>query len=239
MISLPQKKRIQGGHDGRANGRDDGQELEQSEDGGRDTKRPTPADEGRNHHRKNPAMSGPTRWHDASGRLPGWLPDRVRPWVALNSSMTRALRQHMGGALQLHVLRGEMGAFLPDEALALGTGKSGGYVREVVLGDGKRPWIAARTVSTRYLPGQRHSLSKLGSRPLGEWLFARGSPRWTRRECTTIQRDAALQPLVRRAAGYVHEACWARRTVFIHEGHRLLVTEIFMPAMWRRRWWPR
>ncbi len=181
-------------------------------------------------------MSGPTRWHDASGRLPGWLPDRVRPWVALNSSMTRALRQHVGDALQLHVLRDETGAFLPDEALALGTGKLRGHVREVVLGDGQRPWITARTVYTRYLPGQRHSLSKLGTRPLGELLFAWGLPRWTRRECTTIRRDAALQALVRRPAGYVRQTCWARRTVFIHEGHRLLVTEIFMPAMWRRRW---
>lgn len=181
-------------------------------------------------------MTGPTRWYDASSRLPGWLPDPVRPWVALTSSMTCALRQRVGDALQLEVLRDETGAFLPDEALALGTGKLGGHVREVVLGDGQRPWITARTVYTRYLPGQRHSLSGLGSRPLGELLFARGSPRWTRRECTTIRRDAALQPLVRRAAGCIQEACWARRTVFLHEGHRLLVTEIFMPAMWRRRW---
>jgi chorismate--pyruvate lyase len=147
--------------------------------------------------------------------------------------MTRALQRHVGDDVRVRVLREGTGTLLPDEVRALGSARQIGHVREVALQTDGRAWMVARTVYFRRTHGARHALSSLGTRPLGELLFAGGAPRWSLRECATLSAHAPLFALIRRAGGRVRPPCWARRTVFLFHGQRLLVTEIFLPAMFR------
>ncbi len=174
------------------------------------------------------------QWRDVSGRRPRRVPSAVRAWLRLETSMTHALRRAFGVGLHVRVLHDAAGALLPDEAGALGTRRCCGHVREVALRDERQTRVVARTVYTRRAQGEQRALATLGSRPLGDVLFAAGQPRWRLRQFAVLQARMPLFALVRRAAGDVRAPCWARRTVFLFEHQRLLVTEIFMPAMFRR-----
>jgi chorismate--pyruvate lyase len=147
--------------------------------------------------------------------------------------MTCALQHHVGADVRVRVLREGTGTLLADEVRALGSARRIGHVREVALQTDGRVWMVARTVYFRRTYGARHALSSLGTRPLGELLFAGGVPRWSLRECAMLSARAPLFALIRRAGGRVWPPCWARRTVFLFQGQRLLVTEIFLPAMFR------
>lgn len=173
------------------------------------------------------------QWRDVPAWRPGRVPAAVRAWLRLETSMTHALRQTFSTGLHVRVLHDAAGALLPDEASALGTRCYGGHVREVALRDERQTWVVARTVYMRRSHGEHRELATLGSRPLGDLLFAAGQPRWRLRQYAALQARMPLFALVRRAAGDVRAPCWARRTVFLFEHQRLLVTEIFMPAMFR------
>jgi len=160
-------------------------------------------------------MRAAQRWHKVSRRLPSWVPPRLRSWIGLNSSMTRALQQYVGDDIRVRVLREGTGSLLPDEARALGSARRIGHVREVALQTDDRVWLLARTVYFRRTHGERHALRSLGTRPLGELLFAGGVPRWSLRECATLPTHAPLFALIRRAGGRVRPPCWTRRTVFL------------------------
>ncbi len=145
--------------------------------------------------------------------------------------MTRALQQAFGGTVTVKVLGDRSGNLLPDEVALLDTPARAGHVREVILQCGQRARMAARTVYVSTTLCADLKLRSLGARPLGELLFAEGPPEWLKREFAVIEAGTPLSMLVRRATGRSDERCWARRTVFLLGHERLLVTEIFLPAM--------
>lgn len=158
---------------------------------------------------------------------------RVRRWIRLDSSMTIALRQAYGSGVGVAVLRDAPGALLADEADALGTARTCAHIREVALRDEQQIWLVARTVYLRRAQGKPSALTGLGPRPLGELLFAAMKPRWRLREYARLHARMPLYALLRQARGCVSAPSWARRTVFLFENQPLLVTEVFMPAMFR------
>lgn len=180
-------------------------------------------------------MSLPTGWRDASAGLPDDVPPSVRPWILLATSMTQALQQAFGIDLHVRVLHDASGPLLADESGLLAASAGSGCVREVALHTDSEVLLAARTV---YLPGHsgaHRKLASLGSRPLGELLFAEGEPRWLQRQFVLLDSRAPLFVLVRRVAADTVHSCWARRTVFLFGHQRLVVTEIFLPAMFSRK----
>ncbi len=162
------------------------------------------------------------RWRDAALPLTVRMPAAARRWSRLDTSMTQALVQRFGPGLRVEVRFDGTGRLLPDEARLLGTRRQRGRVREVMLGAGGRALLAARTVHASRRLGAHPALASLGSRPLGALLFAGGKPRWMRRE---------YAGLALRLAPGRRQRCWARRTVYLYERQRLLVTEVFLPAM--------
>ncbi len=147
--------------------------------------------------------------------------------------MTQALQQAFGATVKVQVLCDGSGKLLADEVALLDAPVHAGHVREVILTCGPMARMAARTVYVSTTLRADLKLRSLGARPLGELLFAGGAPRWSLRECATLSAHAPLFALIRRAGGRVRPPCWARRTVFLFHGQRLLVTEIFLPAMFR------
>lgn len=115
-----------------------------------------------------------------------------------------------------------------DERAVLG-GAPGGraWVREVLLlADGVPVVFARSVVRPEAMRGAWRLLDVLGTRPLGAVLFAdprvvRGALHYRR----LSPREARCRPWC--AAG----AHWARRRAFIRQGHVLLVTELFLPAL--------
>jgi len=85
------------------------------------------------------------------------------------------------------------------------------WCREVVLhGDGK-PWVAARTLISKGLFTHYQSLSTLGDKPIGEWLFALSPQRLG----TQWAQDSA-------------GGLYARRSLFLVQEMPLLISELFL-----------
>lgn len=106
------------------------------------------------------------------------------------------------------------------------------YVRDVLLTGGGHIRVFAHSVLPRSsLHGDWCGITRLGTKPLGETLFT--DPR-IRRLGLTMRRLDARHPLyraARRHTGITAQHLWARRSVFCLNGHPLLVTEVFLPAI--------
>lgn len=145
--------------------------------------------------------------------------------------MTQALAARFGPDIEVVLHAGGCGRLAPDEARLLGTRRRHGQVREVRLRAGRTGLLAARTVYVSRRLRTHPTLVGLGSRPLGELLFVGVRPRRKQRQYAR-RVPVRIQPEGRPGA-VGRRCCWARRTVYLYERQRLLVTEIFLPAMLR------
>lgn len=177
-------------------------------------------------------MEPTTLWRDAHGDTLSDVPDELRRWLLLGTSMTVELRRWFRSEIGVRLLLQCRGALLPDESALLGTGAQLGEVREVALQLGPLSLLAARTVHVSPQLGRR--ICSLGSRPLGALLFGAGKPQPDVRQFALLPPGSVPAQLAQRAAGRAIDACWARRSLFRMDGQRLLVTEIFLPAMLAR-----
>lgn len=168
------------------------------------------------------------RWLDHPFRAPrslhGWLSDR--------GSLTRHLKAKHTDFRVRPVAQGFAPPFL-DEARTLRLKpKTHAYVRDVLLiGDGHIRVFAHSVLPRDSLRGAWCGITRLGTRPLGEALFT--NPR-IRRLGLSMRRLDARHPLyraARRHTGVSVPYLWARRSVFCLDGHPLLVTEVFLPAV--------
>ena len=168
----------------------------------------------------------------------GWLahpfraPRALRGWLSDRGSLTRRLKARHADFRVSPVARGFAPPFL-DEAQALRLSpKAHAYVRDVLLMGGGHIRVFAHSVLPRAsLRGGWCGITRLGTKPLGEALFT--DPR-IRRLGLTIRRLDARHPLYRAATrhtGLTEHYLWARRSVFCLNGHPLLVTEVFLPAI--------
>lgn len=154
-------------------------------------------------------------------------------WLFDTTSLTQRLRQACRGRLEVRVVGQTRGRPLRDERMALGMRRPGdALIRMVYLVCDGRPWVFARTViPLRTLSGAQRRLKRLGSKPLGEVLFADKS---MRREEMEVARLAAGQPVFEMAAQRLASRpreIWGRRSVFYLQGKPLLVSEMFLPDL--------
>jgi chorismate--pyruvate lyase len=104
----------------------------------------------------------------------------------------------------------------------------------VLLHSGGKPLVLARTVIPAHtLRGVHHNLSRLGSRPLGEVIFA--DPRLQRLEMhvANVKPGDWSRQLVEQVP--INEPLWGRRTVYEIRRRQLLVSEFFLPELVERR----
>ncbi len=161
------------------------------------------------------------------------IPDGVGDWLQDPGSLTARLKNTCPGHFRVRLLRQEWERPLYSETRVLGMRRGEvAFIREVELLCDETPWVFARTViPARSLRGPARHLTLLGTRPLGEVLFA--DPR-TRRGPMEIARLSPRHPLFAAAtaewAETPHEI-WGRRTLFHLSGVPLLVNEIFLPSI--------
>lgn len=169
--------------------------------------------------------------------VPGWRFRARRPdaptldWLLDPGSLTARLVALAGGDFRVRVTRLAWGLPTRDEADALGL-RPGEWalVREVTLVGGGADWVVARSIIPRAtLGGRNRQLARLGTRPLGAFLFR--DPTLRRRAVQII----TLPDSAPRATGHSTSASthtvWGRRSTFILRGKPLLVAEYFLPAL--------
>jgi len=157
---------------------------------------------------------------------------RLRHWLLDRGSLTRRI-QWRCDCFRVEILSQRIAAVDRDECAVIGV-RAGVrcVVREVSLNCGPRPVVFAHSVAAlRALRGPWRMLATLGVRPLGSALFADSR---TKRHALRFRRLNPRHELYRRACELLERppAClWARRSLFVRRGARLLVTEVFLPAI--------
>lgn len=152
-------------------------------------------------------------------RAGGPLPPRWRPWLLGRDSLTAQLKALSGGQFSVQLLRQAVEPPNRSERAQLNVGpRHWALVREVLLCGHGEPWVFARTVvPLQTLTGPLRKLRSLGTRPLGEQLFAEPSLQRSGFEAADCRRLAIGQP-----------AQWGRRSRFTVGGKPLLVAELFL-----------
>ena len=175
-------------------------------------------------------MQRPLAWQDhligVSAELRGWLADQ--------GSLTRRISQHCAD-FQVSALKQWHSPAFVDEAAMVGLAiGQNALLREVYLNCGTTPVVFAHSVLPRYsLTGSWATLAKLGNHPLGAALFA--DPRVRRCGLQFRRLDSRHALYFRATAGIVQAPpfLWARRSLFMLAARRILVTEVFLPEVFK------
>ena len=172
-------------------------------------------------------MTRSSTWHQSTFAMGPW-----RTWLTDHGSLTQRLQARCPAFRVLRLCQ-RSGRPHQDECRAVGLRPGRlGLVREVLLLCGDTPLIFAHTVvPLASLRGPWQALTGLGHRPLGAALFANPL---VQRFPLEYRRLDGRHPLHRSATASTWSdfgPLWARRSLFALEGHPILVTEVFLPAV--------
>lgn len=151
----------------------------------------------------------------------------MRSWLYEPGSLTLRLQHAYGDAFRVQVVaQGWAQGFRGERRLLGSTPGTLCLLREVVLLCGDRPLVLARSlIPAKTLRRADPALARLGSRPLGEVLFA----------CPQLRRShlqlARVQPSAFRAMA-PEASVWGRRSLYTIAAGDLLVCEFFLPEVW-------
>lgn len=171
----------------------------------------------------------PHRWRPAP-----WVTRReagsLLPWLRHEGSLVRALEQACRAPVRVRVI-GE--ARRRPRAWELGYGADAArcraLIREVLLEADGRPLVFAHSVlPLAALTGPLRRVQRLGTRPLGAFLFGHPGAQRTALEATRLDPDTPLHGRAVRACRRPLPPLWARRSTYRVDGPSLRVTEVFL-----------
>ncbi len=166
------------------------------------------------------------------------VPDDVAEWLFDQGSLTSRVVQACDKQFRVEVISQGYARPMLNEAIRLGMRHSGtALIREVYLYCGDTPWVYARTIiPKKTLTGKQRYLAHLGNKPLGAVLFA--DPNMQRDEVEVAQIKSR-QRMFNKATNKLKDkpaSIWGRRSVFYLKNKRLLVNEVFLPAIRKCHW---
>lgn len=155
-----------------------------------------------------------------------------RGWLTDHGSLTRRLNRQFPD-FNVYRLRQAIARPHFDEIHMPGLEhRQPALIREVLLRSGTLPLVFAHTViPLSGLRGPWQAVAGLGNRSLGSTLFA--NPR-VERFPLVFKRLDTRHPLYRSALRHLArpaKTLWARRSQFALAGHRLMVSEVFLPDL--------
>ncbi len=173
--------------------------------------------------KRSPAWKQQTSSHPPSLSLKSWLNE--------TDSLTKRLRGIYGTDLKVRILFHQWQSAFVDECQLLRISRSRyELIREVLLYAGETPLILARTILPEpTIKIAQRNLSHLGTRPLGEVIFAYPDLERRRREFSRTNSDD--WSLSVNQEFNVIETVWGRRTLYAIHNQPLLVSEFFLPAI--------
>lgn len=181
--------------------------------------------------RQSSLLKAEPSFHTPAAKLDALAGSRLLSWLTEKGSLTRRLRALAGDGFRVQVLREDWSKPFPGEArlLDLRTARSA-RVREVMLFAGERPLVLARSIiPQRTLLGRHSPLARLGTRPLGEWLFAHPALRRLSLEFCQVRPEMWCSESAALHCSGV--ALWGRRAHYRVARHPLLVCEFFLPDL--------
>ncbi len=159
------------------------------------------------------------------------IPDQAASWIYEPESITRRLRCLYNNQVNVELLfHHHSMPFLSENKLLNQSSQHYSLIREVMLKSNNTPLILARTViPINTLHGAQRILSRLGNKPLGEVIFS--YPKLQRLEMQVCKIEAShwLPEITNRIV--LHQAIWARRTIYAIKNRQLLVSEFFLPEI--------
>lgn len=168
----------------------------------------------------------------------GWLahphsiPHPLRAWLSDHGSLTQRLKSHCASFRVMPLATGLARPHADEYALLGLAPGTRAYVREVMLLCNEEPVVFAHSVLPRTgLRGGWSGITRLGSRSLGEALFSDHRIRRLPLAYRQLRRDHPLYRSVGAHQELAINSLWARRSLFCLNGHPLLVTEVFLPAV--------
>ncbi len=171
--------------------------------------------------------------------LPEWhstppSSSRLKEWLLGEGSLTRLLKQLADNVFSVLPVYQGWQTLRDDECRALGCAPgTQGWVREVFLCGEDQPWIYARSVASRpALQDSGFDLASLGTRSLGELLFA--DQAFSRGAFEICNLPASAWPRALHEQQADTAPLWARRSCFSRNGLKILVAEAFLPAFWSK-----
>jgi chorismate lyase len=184
-------------------------------------------------------MSAPTSY--LFSKAPHWLknrnfirsqlPKNTCSWIFEQHSLTKRLRTYYGASFGVKVLL--QGWYKPyaDESRALSkSARQVCLIREVLLHADQTPLILARSVIPKAtIAVAERNLSHLGSRPLGEVIFAYPDLQRLSSEVAEISPSDWTSSC--RCRFDLQHALWGRRTIYAIPTETMLVSEFFLPAL--------
>jgi len=170
------------------------------------------------------------RWYRRHQLFNRSLHPALSAWLFDVSSLTARIIDLCGKNFSVRVLSQNWQAMTAEEASAMSLRHvHAALVREVLLCCGEEPLVYARTViPVTTLQGAQRRYANMGNRPLGAMLFA---DRTMLREAVQVGR----LPAQHEAGKYAEsgEPVWGRRSVFRVAGKPILVSEYFLPEIFR------
>ncbi|HSN70913.1 MAG TPA: chorismate lyase [Steroidobacteraceae bacterium] len=161
------------------------------------------------------------------------LPDGLCDWLTFEGLLTERLRQQCATGMRLRLIDQQQVIPDPDLRVVLDCEPEDALQREIELLAGDVPVVFARTVIPQSTVARHPWLADLGTQPLGETLAT--VPGVTRGpfEFTCLEPGDELYERIVGPGGRRAMSLWARRSWFALDGHRLAVTEAFLPAVTR------
>jgi chorismate--pyruvate lyase len=162
------------------------------------------------------------------------IPANLRAWILDPHSLTQRLRERYGDTFRVELQSQGIDHAMLDERRLLGmrTGRSG-VLRQVYLYGNRQPVVYARTmIPLTSLRGELRRVTRLGSRPLGEFLFTKLVAVRARIELAAIPPLHPLHKKICRETTHCNETLWARRSLFMVGSKPLLVLELFLPTLY-------
>jgi chorismate--pyruvate lyase len=159
------------------------------------------------------------------------MPESVQSWTYESGSLTQRLRSIYGDAVTVKILFQQWRVPLLTERNTLGLhDRRICLIREVLLHANDKPLILARTIlPAATINVANRSLSKLGTRPLGEVIFSYPQLERIAMDVTLINPSEWTPRAL--DIGHIKQPIWGRRTVYAIKHRQMLVSEFFLPAI--------
>lgn len=161
-----------------------------------------------------------------------FLSQAYRNWLMEDASLTARLQQRYTD-FRVQPLAQVNAKPIHDEALLLKRKPSSRTnVREVLLMGNQAPVVYAHSIlPLSSLRGEWVKLGRLGNKPLGAMLFSNPCVKRTPLSYKKLPKSHALYQKAVKHVQHPPHFFWARRSIFSLNCAKILVTEIFLPAI--------
>ncbi len=172
------------------------------------------------------------RWCNQKRCFSKELNAQLKSWLFDSGSLTSRLIKHCDEPFSVKVLSVCRATPSPDEVKALKLKiRNQAFIRQVILYCGDQPVVYARTIiPLSSLRSSLRGIVLLGNKSLGAVLFADKSMRREAMEITSIKASHKCHAWTRYRG---NDSIWGRRSVFILKKQKLLVSEFFLPNLFK------